>query len=86
MNHRLPGSTGANKTIHREKNQARIVITVEVELADAQMKAAPKYLTDAVHILREADYKAQIELSKDLADALEPLGITVLSHKTEIAP
>lgn len=67
------------KTVKRPRNQARIVVTLEIELPPTLMDCIA-WKRDATDLIRGAD----VDLSADTSAALESLGIRILSQKTEV--
>jgi hypothetical protein len=82
------------KSVRRAKNQARIVITLEVEVPPPMMAEAPNWQTDALDILRPlmAEFDEGWGISSIhqwdaqlIPEFLNAVGITILSEKYEVA-
>lgn len=87
MSHRLPGSTGANKTVHRPNNQCRIVITFEVEIDTDTMRLMPNWKRHAMGYFRDLRDMLPGKTSQGLINTLRKnKSITILSETVEIAP
>jgi len=67
-------------TIHRPRNQVRLVVTLEVE---CDMRNKPNWQPDAIDVVR----KIQDEVLDRLraGKSLKPLGLKVLSDKIEVS-
>ena len=72
-------------TVKRDKNQARIILTFEVELSKEEMAKSAPHLTDATDILRalaiSEDWKSDFEVD---AEKISNDDMKVTSVKLEV--
>jgi hypothetical protein len=80
-------SGGANKTIHRPKNQCRVVITFEVEVAESMMHKMPAWKRHAMSYFRDLRDILPGKTSQGLINTMRKnKTITILSETVEVAP